>query len=69
MCNQLSYGFKSLQTFGEPTKKNQNHNFYMIFSKMVLKVAVFKNTDSERPFCDFWGKFENFMESFFKGFL
>ena len=40
MCNQLSYGFKSLQTFGEPTKKNQNHNFYMIFSKMVLKVSI-----------------------------
>ena len=33
MCNQLSYGFKSLQTFGEPTKKNQNHHFYMIFLK------------------------------------
>ena len=27
MCNQLSYGFKSLQTFGEPTKKNQIHHF------------------------------------------
>ena len=27
MCSQLSYGFKSLQTFGEPTKKNWNHKF------------------------------------------
>ena len=62
MCSQLSYGFKSLQTFGEPTKKNQNHNFYMIFYKMVLKVAVFKNTESERPFSDFSAKFENLME-------
>ena len=40
VVNQLSYGFKSLQTFGESTKKNQNHHFYMIFSKMVLKVAI-----------------------------
>ena len=31
ICSQLSYGFKSLQTFGDPTKKNQNHHFYMIF--------------------------------------
>ena len=40
IVNQLSYGFKSLQTFGGPTKKNQKHHFYMIFSKMVLKVSI-----------------------------
>ncbi len=33
IVSQLSYGFKSLQTFGDPTKKNQNQNFYMIFLK------------------------------------
>ena len=31
IVNQLSYEFKSLQTFGDPTQKNQNHSFYMIF--------------------------------------
>ena len=40
IVRQLSYGFKSLQTFGDPTKKNQNHIFYMIFFKMVLKVSI-----------------------------
>ena len=40
IVRQLSYRFKSLQTFGDPTKKNQNHHFYMIFSKMVLKVSI-----------------------------
>ena len=40
IVRQLFYGFKSLQTFGEPTKKNQNHHFYMIFSKMVSKVSI-----------------------------
>ena len=33
IVRQLSYRFKSLQTFGDLTKKNQNHNFYMIFLK------------------------------------
>ena len=40
IVRQLFYGFKSLQTFGDPTKKFQNHNFYMIFFKMVLKVSI-----------------------------
>merc|ERR1712115_88190 len=40
MGSQLSYGFKSLQTFGDPTKKFQNHHFYVIFSKMVSKVSI-----------------------------
>ena len=34
MCSQLCYWFKSFQTFGDPTQKNQNHRCYMIFLKL-----------------------------------
>ena len=53
IVRQLSYEFKSLQTFGDPTKKIQNHNFNMIFFKMVLKVSI--------PHKDFLAKFQSLM--------
>ena len=59
IVRQLSYGFKSLQTFGDPTKKNQNHNFYMIFFKMVLKVSILHK--------GFFGKIWKFEGIFFQG--
>jgi hypothetical protein len=56
MCSQLSYGFKSLQTFGDPTEKNQNHHLYMIFIKMGLKVSILHK--------EFEGQFLGFHEKF-----
>ena len=59
IVRQLSYEFKSLQTFGDPTKKIQNHHFYMIFFKMVLKVSI--------PHKEFFGKISKFDGIIFQG--
>ena len=59
IVRQLSYEFKSLQTFGDPTKKIQNHDFYMIFFKMVLKVSI--------PHKEFFGKISKFDGIIFQG--
>ena len=59
IVRQLFYGFKSLQTFGDPTKKFQNHYLYMIFFKMVLKVSILHK--------GFFGKISNFDGIIFQG--
>ena len=59
IVRQLSYEFKSLQTFGDPTKKIQNHHFNMIFFKMVLKVSI--------PHKGFFGKIWKYDGIIFQG--
>ena len=49
MCSQLFNGLKILQTFGDLTDPNQNHNFTMIFLYLTKSIGSSVG--------DFWAQF------------